>query len=73
MKRSLLLTFDYPPVISGIATVFFHVWKHFDHDRMLVLTSVCPMAKPSTVRRPSVRSDSPRRVAPLPGNSSRCS
>jgi len=38
MKRSLLLTNDYPPVISGISTVYYHVWKHYDPERMLVLT-----------------------------------
>ncbi|MCE5249115.1 glycosyltransferase family 4 protein [bacterium] len=38
MKRSLLLTNDFPPVISGISTVFYHVWKYFPSDRMLVLT-----------------------------------
>ncbi len=38
MKRSLLLTNDFLPVISGISTVFYHIWKYFPGDRMLVLT-----------------------------------
>ena len=38
MKRSLLLTHDFPPVISGISTVFYHIWKHYSQDRYMVLT-----------------------------------
>ena len=38
MKRSLLLTYDFPPVPGGISTVFYHIWKYFPPDRMLVLT-----------------------------------
>jgi phosphatidyl-myo-inositol dimannoside synthase len=38
MKRSLLLTNDFPPVQGGISTVFHHIWKYFPHDRMRVLT-----------------------------------
>jgi len=38
MKRSLLLTNDFLPVISGISTVFYHIWKYFPGDRMFVLT-----------------------------------
>jgi len=37
-RRSLLLTNDFPPVISGISTVFYHVWKYYDPDRAPVLT-----------------------------------
>jgi len=44
MKRSLLLTNDFPPVISGISTVFYHVWKHYPPDRMFVLTPNVPGA-----------------------------
>lgn len=42
MKRSLLITLDFPPVISGIATVFYNVWKHYDPERMLVMTGRAP-------------------------------
>ena len=38
MQRSLLLTNDFPPVPGGISTFFYHIWKHFPPDRMLVLT-----------------------------------
>ena len=38
MKRSLLLTHDFPPVVGGIAVVFHHLWKYFPQERMLVLT-----------------------------------
>jgi len=38
MRRALLLTNDFPPVVSGISTVFYHIWRHYDPDRMLVLT-----------------------------------
>ena len=38
LKRSILLTNDFPPVISGISTVFYHVWKYYSPERMLVLT-----------------------------------
>ncbi|MHB9027419.1 MAG: glycosyltransferase family 4 protein [Candidatus Latescibacterota bacterium] len=38
MVRSLLLTNDYPPVPGGISTVYYHMWKYFPADRMLILT-----------------------------------
>lgn len=38
VKRSLLLTNDYPPVPGGISAVFFHLWKFYPADTMLVLT-----------------------------------
>ncbi len=38
MKRSLLLTHDFPPVISGIATVFYNIWQYYSRDRCIVLT-----------------------------------
>ncbi|MFC1528688.1 glycosyltransferase family 4 protein, partial [Candidatus Latescibacterota bacterium] len=44
MTRSILLTNDFPPVISGISTVFYHIWKYYSPERMLVLT---PRAKES--------------------------
>jgi len=42
IRRSLLLTNDFPPVISGIATVFYHIWKHYDTRRTTVLTPHAP-------------------------------
>ena len=42
MKRSLLLTIDFPPIIGGIATVYYNMWKYFPQDRMLVLTPHAP-------------------------------
>ena len=44
MTRSLLMTNDFPPVISGISTLFYNVWKYYSPERMLVLT---PRAKES--------------------------
>ena len=38
MKKSLLLTNDYPPVPGGISTMLYHLWEHFPGDRMPVLT-----------------------------------
>ncbi|MBT4482199.1 MAG: glycosyltransferase family 4 protein [Candidatus Latescibacteria bacterium] len=38
MTRSLLMTNDFPPVISGISTLFYNVWKYYSPERMLVLT-----------------------------------
>ncbi|MFC1608195.1 glycosyltransferase family 4 protein [Candidatus Latescibacterota bacterium] len=38
MKKSLLLTSDFPPVIGGIGNVFYHMWKYYPQDRMLVMT-----------------------------------
>jgi phosphatidyl-myo-inositol dimannoside synthase len=38
MKRSLLLTNDFPPVISGISTAFYHIWKFFPSEKAIILT-----------------------------------
>jgi len=38
MKKSLLITNDFPPVIGGISTVFYNIWRYYPHDRMLILT-----------------------------------
>lgn len=38
MRRSLLLTRDFPPVPGGISAMFLHLWRHLPSDRMLVLT-----------------------------------
>jgi phosphatidylinositol alpha-1,6-mannosyltransferase len=38
MLRSLLLTNDYPPIPGGISTVYYHMWKFYPEDRMIILT-----------------------------------
>jgi len=38
LKRTLLITNDFPPVISGISTVFFHVWQRLDPESHWILT-----------------------------------
>jgi len=38
VKKSLLITNDFPPVIGGISTVFYNMWRYYPYDRMLVLT-----------------------------------
>jgi len=38
MRKSILLTNDFPPVISGISTVFYNVWKYYDPAKTVVLT-----------------------------------
>ncbi len=45
MKRSLCLTNDYPPVLGGIATVFYNMWKHFPPDKMILATPWQPGAE----------------------------
>lgn len=39
MPRTLLLTNDYPPVVSGISTVYYHVWMRLDPETHWILTS----------------------------------
>ncbi len=36
-KISLLITYDFPPIPSGIATVFYNVWKMFSPQNHLIL------------------------------------
>ena len=36
-SKSLLITADYPPIVSGISTVFYNIWKHLSQDRLLIL------------------------------------
>ena len=36
-KISLLITNDFPPIVSGIATVFYHIWKRLPQDRITIL------------------------------------
>lgn len=38
MTRTLLLTNDFPPVVSGIGRVFHELWRRLPGDRALVLT-----------------------------------
>ena len=43
-KTALLVTNDFPPIISGISTVFYHVWKRLPRNKIMVLapwTSGC--------------------------------
>jgi phosphatidylinositol alpha-1,6-mannosyltransferase len=35
--KSLLITFDFPPIVSGISTVFYHIWKYLPTDKCLTL------------------------------------
>lgn len=35
--KSLLITFDYPPIVSGIGTFFFNVWKHMNSESYIIL------------------------------------
>lgn len=34
---SLLITNDFPPIVSGISTVFYHVWKRLPPEKIMVL------------------------------------
>ncbi len=34
---SLLITNDFPPIVSGISTVFYHVWKRLPSEKIMVL------------------------------------
>ncbi|NQS98755.1 MAG: glycosyltransferase family 4 protein [candidate division Zixibacteria bacterium] len=38
MRRTLLITNDYPPVVSGISTFLYQLWKRLDPDFHTVLT-----------------------------------
>ncbi|MFH1093238.1 MAG: glycosyltransferase family 4 protein [Candidatus Omnitrophota bacterium] len=35
--KSLLITFDYPPMVSGIGTFFANVWKHLPEESHVIL------------------------------------
>ena len=37
MTKSLLITFDYPPLVSGIGTFFANVWKHLSCENHVIL------------------------------------
>lgn len=36
-KKSLLITNDFPPIVSGISTAFFQLWKNLPSDKIIVL------------------------------------
>ncbi len=36
-KKSLLITNDFPPIVSGISTAFYHLWKNLPSDKVVVL------------------------------------
>ncbi|MFA4907246.1 MAG: glycosyltransferase family 4 protein [archaeon] len=38
-KRSLIIPNDFPPVVSGIATYFYEIWRHFPTESNFIL---CP-------------------------------
>lgn len=41
-KVSLLITNDFPPIVSGISTVFYHICKRLPQDRIIVLAPATP-------------------------------
>jgi phosphatidylinositol alpha-1,6-mannosyltransferase len=43
--RTLLVTQDFPPMLGGIATVFFNIASHFDPGRMIVAATPCTDAE----------------------------
>ncbi|MDD5347409.1 MAG: glycosyltransferase family 4 protein [Candidatus Omnitrophica bacterium] len=40
--KTLLVTLDFPPIIGGISTVFYNIWKHLSRQEHLILA---PMAE----------------------------
>ena len=41
MKRSLLLTNDFPPIVSGISTYFYKLWEYLPQNELFVLAPKC--------------------------------
>ncbi len=41
-KISLLITNDFPPIVSGISTVFYQIWKRLPPDRIMILAPKAP-------------------------------
>jgi len=41
-KISLLITNDFPPIVSGISTVFYQIWKRLPPDRTMILAPKAP-------------------------------
>lgn len=39
---SLLITNDFPPVVSGISTVFYQIWKRLPSERIMLLAPKAP-------------------------------
>ena len=58
--KSLLITFDYPPIVSGIGTLFFNVWKHMNSESYIILA-------PKTNRCEEVDAESRCEVIRYPG------
>lgn len=61
---SLLITNDYPPITSGISTLFYNIWKHLPTDETMVLAPRTEKAnlfdakeKIRVFRYPSILSD----------------
>lgn len=50
--RSLLLTFDYPPTVGGIAVVLEHMWRLAGHSECLVLAPDADGAEALDMRHP---------------------
>ena len=42
--KSLLITFDFPPILGGISTVFYNIWRYLPAQRFFILA---PKAKGS--------------------------
>ncbi|MBC8462273.1 MAG: glycosyltransferase, partial [Deltaproteobacteria bacterium] len=39
--RTLLITYDFPPIVSGIGTVFYNVWQYLSpHDHLILAPKV---------------------------------
>ncbi|HHT9113574.1 MAG: glycosyltransferase family 4 protein [Planctomycetes bacterium] len=41
-KINLLITNDFPPIVSGISTVFYQIWKRLPPDRTMILAPKAP-------------------------------
>ncbi|MDO8141979.1 MAG: glycosyltransferase family 4 protein [Candidatus Brocadiales bacterium] len=41
-KISLLITNDFPPIVSGISTVFYQIWKRLPTGRIMILAPKAP-------------------------------
>ena len=41
-KISLLITNDFPPIVSGISTVFYQIWKRLPSDSTMILAPKAP-------------------------------
>ncbi|MBI2472112.1 MAG: glycosyltransferase family 4 protein [Planctomycetes bacterium] len=41
-KISLLITNDFPPIVSGISTVFYQIWRRLPHGKVIILAPKAP-------------------------------